>query len=138
VSHIWRLEYWQSKQDLGHPRQPSVRRLRELTYFSNDLWSTIAVKEVILRHKPLKLISQLELPLRQKAQEGLQITNFDKKLSYPREHLDLEISTHLKQYLIVLCLLQILSHHFPLSEEDHIPPAQRHTSRETNPFIGIQ
>jgi hypothetical protein len=114
-----------------------VRRLRELTYFSNDLWSTIAVKEAILRHKPLKLISQLKLPLRQKAQ-GLQVTNFDKKSSYPWEHLHLEISTHLKQYLIVICLLQILSHHFPLSEEEHIPPAQSHTSRETNPFIGIQ
>jgi hypothetical protein len=132
------LEYWQSKQGLGCSRQPSVRRggLRELTYFSNDLWSTIAVKEVILQHKPLKSISQLKL--RQKAQEGLQIINFDKKLSYPRKQLDLEISTHLKQYLIVLCLLQIVSHHFPLSEEEHIPPLQSHTSRETNPFIGIQ
>jgi hypothetical protein len=41
--------------------------------------------------------------------------NNDKKLSYPRfKHLDLEIGTHLKQYLVVICLLQIGSCHFPL------------------------
>jgi hypothetical protein len=32
-----------------------------MTYFSNHLWSTIAVKEIILNHE-IRLVSQLTFP----------------------------------------------------------------------------
>jgi hypothetical protein len=78
--------------------------------------TSLQSKRVILQHKPLKLIRLAKVALEAAStRRSSNHTTNDKKLSSLRfKHLDLEIGTHLKQYLIVICFLQIGSYHFPL------------------------
>jgi len=80
------------------------------------LRTSLQSKRVILQHKPLKLIRLAKVALEAESTiRSSNHTNNERKLSYLRfKHLDLEIGTHLKQYLVVICLLQIGSYHFPV------------------------